>query len=88
MAPRLDRDRLLSVSAKRVAQSAMRVIDALQRDPKECQIAGLACAFVLLSKHLGVAQGDALGIAQRILNDKQRKTDLQAVELYMRHELK
>jgi hypothetical protein len=85
---KIDRDRLTSVSAKRVAQSAMRVIDALQRDPKEAQIAGLACAFILLAKHLRVAQGDALGIAQRILNDKQRKTDLQAVSLYITNELK
>jgi len=85
---KIDRDRLTSVSAKRVAQTAMRVIDAIQRDPRESQIAGMACAFVLLAKHLGVAQGDALGIAQRILNDKQRKTDLQAVWLYIQNELK
>jgi hypothetical protein len=85
---KLDRDRLTMVPAKRVAQSAMRIIDAVQRDPKESQIAGMACAFILLAKHLGVTQGDALGVAQRILNDKQRKTDLQAVALYITNELR
>jgi hypothetical protein len=70
---KIDRDRLMMVPTKRVAQSAMRVIDTLQKDPKECKIAGLGCAFILLARHLGDPQGDASGIAQCILTAQAKK---------------
>lgn len=66
----------------------MACLDRLQNEPKEVQIAAMACSFTLLARHLGMHAGDALDVAARILSDKQRKTDLQAVSLYIENELK
>jgi hypothetical protein len=85
---RFRRDKLQSLPPKRVAQSALRALNAVQFDEPELQVAGLAAAFYLLAKRFGVHAGDPLETIARILNSNEgRKTDLRAVQLYVENEL-
>ncbi|MTD92899.1 hypothetical protein GIW81_00965 [Hyphomicrobium sp. xq] len=85
----VDSDRLHSVSSTLVAHSAMKLVNAMQDDRKEVQIAAAACVFAMLAQKLGVHPGNALDVAQRIIAASvKERTDLRAVQMYVNEELK
>ncbi len=85
----VDSDRLNSVSSTKIAKTAMTVIDAIQSEPKEVQVAALACVFTMVVERYGLHAGNALDVAQRLIEASvKERTDLRAVRMYVNEELK
>lgn len=80
-------DRLQNVNAGDVAKACMGVVDSLQHQRKETQLAGLAVTFSLACERFGVEPRQALHIAENIMHDRiGRRAEFRACADYMRNE--
>lgn len=85
---KIDNDRLNSVLSTAVAQTSVAVLDAIQSEAKEVQVTAAAVVFTLLVSRFGLHAGNALDVAQRLIDAASReKTDLRAVQMYVNKEL-
>lgn len=66
----LDPDRMASASRVEVSRTCVEVFDRVQTKPREHQLLGLACAFILMCEALRVRESDAFATASRIMADK------------------
>ena len=65
--PKLDRDKLQNADRKPVANAAMGVVDGVQRFPIEHRILGMAAAFIIMCRELGIEASDAFTAASNIM---------------------
>ena len=80
-------DRLQCVNADATAKACMGVVDSLQHQRKEIQLAGLAVTFSLACERFGVEPRDALQIAENVMHDRiGRRAEFRACADYMRNE--
>lgn len=80
----IDAHKLTTLSAYQVGPAAMAVIDRLQKEPKEIQAGGIACAFLAFCWANNQHPGTVLNVAERILDDKAvNSTELKALKQYI-----
>lgn len=80
-------DRFQNVNAGDVAKACMGVVDSLQHQRKETQLAGLAVTFSLACERFGVEPREALQIAENVMHDRiGRRAEFRACASYMRNE--
>lgn len=78
-------DRLGCVSAERVGQAAMSLIDSLQHHTPEEQAAGFALVLTLFCRRHQAHPGNALGVAENLLRHSD-VTEIRAARLYIENE--
>lgn len=77
-----------NVNPKLSGNAAMAVVTALQNYPKEVQLAGLAVAFTSMCQQFDAHQGNALNVAQNLLQRESHAVpELRAARLYIEKEL-
>lgn len=81
-------DRLAQVNAYRVGPAAYTLLDKLQQFTPEEQVAGFAVAFNLLCRKLQCHQGNALQVAERILQESGKKIpEIRGFLMYLEKEI-
>jgi len=83
---KLTLDRLASVNAHRVGPAAYTLIDRLQGHRPEERAVGYAIAFLMLCAKLDCHPGNALQVAERVIQDSD-VPELRAMKMYMEKEL-
>ncbi len=84
----LNHDRLNNADEAAVANSAMQVVDALQRFTPEVQMLGLTAAFMLLAKRHRQHPGDLFLTTDNIIHGVEgERPECRAVEMYLENEL-
>lgn len=86
----MNRDAFNNANPRRVANTAMAVIDATQRGfaPHE-QAHGIACAFLLLAEHLRIPAQDLFTASKNLMNDTTgKRPEFRAITDYLRNEVK
>lgn len=84
----INHDRLTMADEAVVANSAMKVVDTLQRYTPEVQLLGLAASFLLLAKHHKQNPNDLFLTINNIIHGVEgKRPEFAAVEMYMENEL-
>jgi hypothetical protein len=83
----IDATSLASVSIKPVGRVAMSILHVLQNFRPEEQCAGLAFSFLLLCRRLGCHPGNAMQVAERMMDEQKKNPELQAVRRYLEGEI-
>lgn len=84
----LDRDQFNHVNPEQVAHDALRVMDILDHDNPERQVAGLAVALLAVVRRTGADRQDLMTVADNILADKAVRTPAySALQDYIHHEV-
>lgn len=65
----IDRDKLNSITPRKVAQASMAVIDAIQTLPKHEQVAAIAATFITVCGQHRIDGRDVLAVTARVLSD-------------------
>lgn len=82
-------DRIHNATLRQVRDSAVRVVDAIQVQKPEEQIAGLAVTFLMLCERYGYPPRRALEAAENMMMQARYRdaTHFEGLKLYMQHEL-
>jgi hypothetical protein len=84
-----DLSRLALTPIQGAGEVAMGVCHTIQSKPKEQRIAGVALTFIMLCRIHKIHPGDAISIAERMLNDTaHHTTELKGAERFMKDFIK
>ena len=85
---KLNKDKLNNSDVKGAALAAMTFVDTAQNLPPEDQVLGITATFKLLMEHYQINPQDAFSVANNVMNHADgRRTEFEAVRLYMENEL-
>jgi hypothetical protein len=84
------RDQLFSMSSNQAQVAAFKLLDRLQRLPKEEQLVSLSMAFLLVCKRYQQSPREMLELSERLITDslsKGKGDHVRALMEYLKHEL-
>lgn len=83
-----NKDQLNNIDVKQASLSAMHMVDAAQSLSPAEQVLGITATFKLLMEHYQIDPQDAFSVANNVMNHADgRRTEFEAVRLYMENEL-
>lgn len=88
MSTQFNRDRLTNIDPTAAANAVMRVVDVMQDQPPEAQVAGMVAAAMLVAETHGIKATEAFAIVNNVMHHADgRRPEFAAARQYMEEEL-
>ena len=83
----LNKDRLNNVSIEAASATAFALVDSLQNEGAETQVAAFAVLTLLVCERYGVPPQDVMTVAKNLLADDRKAHQIRAIRRYVENEL-